>query len=49
MAAQVAEVLGHRAASDVTRLLKDKQKGTHSVRTLGGAQNVSVISEPGFY
>lgn len=49
VAGEIAEVLGHRSTADVTLLLKDKHKGTHSVRTLGGLQTVSVISEPGFY
>lgn len=49
IANEVATILGHRSGSDVTRLLKDRQKGTHSVRTPGGLQSVTVISEPGFY
>lgn len=49
VAGEIAEVLGHRSAAEVTRLLKDKHRGTHSVRTPGGLQSVTVISEPGFY
>lgn len=49
LAPQLAAVLGHRAASDMTRLLKDKHRGTHSVRTPGGYQSVTIVSEPGFY
>lgn len=48
-AGDVARIIGHRDAADVTRLLKDKHKDTHRVRTLGGLQSISVISEAGKY
>jgi prophage antirepressor-like protein len=49
VATEVAAMLGHRNGPDMTRVLKDRHKGTHSVRTPGGVQAVSIISEPGFY
>lgn len=49
VAADVARVLGYRMASDMTRRLDSDEKGTHSVRTPGGEQEVTVISEAGLY
>ncbi len=49
VAADVTKVLGYRMASDATRWLDDDEKGTHSVRTPGGVQNVGVVNEPGLY
>lgn len=49
VAGPVAKALGYRMASDMTRRLDDDEKGTRSVRTPGGEQSVSVISEPGLY
>lgn len=49
IAGDVAAFLGHRDAADLKRSLDDDEKGTHSVRTLGGEQEVSIISEPGLY
>lgn len=49
VAADVARVLGYRMASDMTRRLDEDEKGTHSARTPGGEQAVTVISEPGLY
>ena len=49
VAADVAQVLGYRKASDMTRILEDDEKGAQIVRTLGGDQEVTVISEPGLY
>lgn len=48
-AADVATVLGHREAFNMTRSLDDDEKGPHQTRTLGGTQTVSVISEAGLY
>jgi phage antirepressor YoqD-like protein len=36
-------------ASDFTRRLDDDEKGTHSARTPGGSQEVTIISESGLY
>lgn len=49
VAADVARVLGYRMASDFTRRLDEDEKGTHSVRTPGGMQDVTVVSESGLY
>ena len=49
VAGDVAAVLGYREAYDMTRNLDDDEKGTHNVRTLGGDQEVSIISESGLY
>lgn len=49
VAADVARSLGYRMASDLTRRLDDDEKGTRSVRTPGGDQQVTVISESGLW
>lgn len=49
VAADVARLLEYRMASDMTRRLDDDEKGTRSVRTPGGHQDMTVISESGFY
>lgn len=49
VAADVARILGYRMASDFTRRLDDDEKGTRSMRTLGGEQDLTIISESGLY
>lgn len=49
VASPIAKALGYRMASDMTRRLDGDEKGTRSVRTPGGDQDVSVISEAGLY
>lgn len=49
VASDVAKALGYRMASDMTRRLDDDEKGTRSVRTPGGEQELSVINEGGLY
>lgn len=49
VAKDIAKSLGYRMASDMTRRLDDDEKGTRSVRTLGGDQTLSVINESGLY
>lgn len=49
VATDVAKALGYRMASDMNRRLDDDEKGTRSMRTLGGAQELTVINEPGLY
>lgn len=49
VATDVAQILGYRKASDMTRILEDDEKGAQIVRTLGGDQEVTVVSEPGLY
>lgn len=47
--ADVARVLGYRDSYAAARVLRDSERGTHSVGTPGGDQQVTVISEPGLY
>ena len=49
VASDVSKVLGYRMASDMTRRLDPDEKGTRSVRTLGGTQEVTTINESGLY
>lgn len=49
VASDVATALGYRDASNAARHLKDQQKGTHNLSTLGGDQKVTVITESGLY
>lgn len=49
IASDVAKVLGYRMASDMTRRLDEDEKGTRSVRTPGGEQEVTTITESGLY
>ncbi len=49
VANDVSEILGYRSAYDMTRILEDYEKDTHPVRTPGGVQQVTIISESGLY
>lgn len=49
VAGDVAAVLGYRDAANMARNLDEDEKGTQIVSTLGGDQEVSVISESGLY
>ncbi|QMU22536.1 BRO family protein [Gordonia rubripertincta] len=49
VAADVARILGYRMASDMTRRLDDEDRGTRSVRTPSGEQDMTVVNEPGLY
>ena len=49
VAADVAAELGYRDAHNLIRTLDDDEKDTHSVSTLGGAQEITLVSEPGLY
>ncbi len=49
VAGDVAAVLGYRDGPTMTRNLDDDEKGTHIVCTLGGDQQMNVISESGLY
>lgn len=49
VASDVAKILGYRNGPDMTRRLDSEDKGTRSVRTPGGPQPMTVISEPGLY
>ncbi|MCG9076341.1 BRO-N domain-containing protein [Laribacter hongkongensis] len=49
VAADVAQSLEYRMASDMTRSLDDDEKGTQIVRTPSGNQEMLVINESGLY
>lgn len=49
VAADVTAILGYRMASDATRWLDEDEKGTHQLRTPGGLQTLSTVSEAGLY
>ncbi|WP_043843766.1 BRO family protein [Amycolatopsis taiwanensis] len=49
VAADVCAVLGIRDTYDATRGLDDDEKGTETIRTPGGPQAVTIVSEPGLY
>lgn len=49
VAADIAQSLEYRMASDMTRSLDDDEKGTQIVRTPSGDQEMLVINESGLY
>lgn len=49
IAADAAKMLAYEHTPHLNRLLDDDEKGVHSVDTLGGEQNLSIISEAGLY
>lgn len=49
VAADVANALDYRMASDMTRSLDDDERGTQIVRTPSGDQEMTVINESGLY
>lgn len=49
VASDVAKILGYRDAEKMTRRLDDEDRGTRSVGTPSGVQQMTVISEPGLY
>lgn len=49
VASDLANNLQYRMASDMTRLIDDEDKGTHSLRTLSGTQEMTIINESGLY
>lgn len=49
VASDVAKVLGYAAAKDMTRMLDVDEKGRQIVPTLGGEQEMTVITEAGLY
>lgn len=49
VASDVAKALGYRDAEKMTRRLDDDEKGTRSVGTPGGEQQMTVITEGGLY
>lgn len=49
VARDVAEALGYSATESMTRSLDADEKGMQTLQTPGGAQTMTVISEPGLY
>lgn len=49
VASDIAKALGYRDAANMTRRLDDDEKGTRSVSTLKGMQDMTVITEAGLY
>ncbi len=49
IANDVSKVLGYAQAAFMTRNLDDDEKGLHIVQTLGGMQEMNIISESGLY
>lgn len=49
VATDVCAALGYRDAEKGTRILGTHQKGTQIVRTLGGPQKMTIVSEGGMY
>ena len=49
VASDIAKILGVRAASGITRMVDEENKGFHKVETPGGSQNVVILDESGLY
>jgi prophage antirepressor-like protein len=49
VASDLAKALDYRDAYNLCRILDDDEKGTHKVRTLGGDQDLTVITEMGMW
>lgn len=49
VASDIAKALGYRMASDMTRRLDEDEKGTRSMRTPSGEQDMTIITESGLY
>ncbi len=49
IASDIARALGYRMASDMTRRIDPEDRGTRSVRTPSGDQDMTVLTESGFY
>jgi prophage antirepressor-like protein len=49
VAADVARILGYREARDLTRGLDEDEKGPQIVRTPGGEQSMTTVTEAGLY
>lgn len=49
VAKDVAEALGYSSTFGLTKRLRDKHKGTTKWRTLGGVQELVILSEQGVY
>lgn len=49
VAADIAQALEYRMASDMTRWIDEDERGTQIVRTPSGDQEMTVINESGLY
>ena len=49
VASDIAKAIGYSRTSDFVELARDKYKGTASISTPGGAQEMTVLSEPGMW
>lgn len=49
VANDLSTALAYRDAFNMARMLEDDEKGTHIVSTLGGMQEMNIISESGMY
>lgn len=49
VAIDIASILGYRDAEKMTRMLDEDEKDTHTMSTLGGEQETSIINESGLY
>lgn len=49
IANDLAELLGYSRGRDMVRMLDDAQKGAHEVRSLGGSQRFTIVSEGGMW
>lgn len=49
VAADVCGALGYKHVPHATRMLDDDEKGVHNVDILGGAQDLTIVNEPGLY
>lgn len=49
VAGDLAAILGYSTTAAMTRTLDEDEKGVHSLHTLGGEQQVTIINEPGMY
>ena len=49
VASDIAQALEYRDALNMVRILDDDEKGTHNMSTLGGEQEVTVITESGLH
>jgi anti-repressor protein len=49
VASDIAKILGYRDAANMARRLDDEDRGTRSVSTPSGDQEMTIISEPGLY
>ncbi|PPB87746.1 BRO-N domain-containing protein [Acinetobacter soli] len=49
VAADIANALDYPSAPQMTRNLDEDEKGMHILHTLGGSQNLTIISESGLY